>query len=84
MVQVFGRTYRIVRVTPGSYEAVRLSDDVRMGTFSTQPPMRLSAETCDERLLGEIAHAALRQARTSWSRHQLGVKVASASEPKEE
>ena len=66
MVQVLGSTYRISRVTPGTYEAIRLSDDLRVGTFSTRPPMRLAAEACDERLLLEIAHAALRQAKTSW------------------
>lgn len=67
MVQVEGNTYRIVRVTSGKYEAVRLSDDLRVGTFSSQPPARLAPEACDERLLREIAHVALRQARTSWS-----------------
>jgi len=68
MVQVLGNTYRITRVTPGTYEAVRLSDDLRVGTFSSRPPMRLAAEACAESLLVEIAHAARRQARTSWAR----------------
>lgn len=66
MVQVLGSTYRIARITPGTYEAVRLSDDLRVGTFSSRPPMRLAAEACDEHLLLEIAHAALRAAKTSW------------------
>lgn len=66
MVQVEGNTYRIVRVTPGRYEAVRISDNQRVGTFSSQPPVRLAPEACDERLLLEIAHTALRRARTSW------------------
>lgn len=68
MVQVQGSTYRIARVTPGLYEAIRLSDDVRVGTFSNHPPMRLHAECCDQHLLLEIAHAALRQAKTSWAK----------------
>lgn len=67
MVQVEGKTYRIVRVTPGKYEAVRLSDDQRVGTFSSEAPARFAPEACDERLLREIAHVALRQARTSWA-----------------
>jgi hypothetical protein len=66
MVQVLGTTYRIARITSGVYEAIRLSDDLRVGTFSTRPPMRLAAEACEEILLLEIAHAALRQAKTSW------------------
>jgi hypothetical protein len=65
MVQVRGNTYRIARVTPGTYEAIRLIDDLRVGTFSSRPPMRLVAEACDAQLLLEIAHAALRQAKTS-------------------
>lgn len=68
MVQVEGNTYRIVRVTAGKYEAVRLSDDRRVGTFSSQAPAQFLPEACDERLLREIAHVALRQARTSWAR----------------
>ena len=68
MVQVEGNTYRIVRVTAGKYEAVRLSDDQRVGTFSSQAPAQFAPEACDERLLREIAHVALRQARTSWAR----------------
>lgn len=66
MVQVFGNTYRIARIAPGTYEAVRLIDDLRVGTFSSRPPMRLAPEACDERVLLEIAHAALRSAKTSW------------------
>jgi hypothetical protein len=71
MVHVMGSTYRIARVTPGLYEAVRVKDDVRVGTFSSRPPMRLSVEACELQLLAEIAHAAFRQAKTSW----VGAKV---------
>lgn len=67
MVQVEGNTYRIVRVTSGEYEAVRLADDQRVGRFSSEAPARFAPEACDERLLRAIAHVALRQARTSWA-----------------
>jgi hypothetical protein len=80
MVLVSGRTYRIVRVTAGVYEAVRLIDDKRMGTFSSTSPRRL-AEAWDEQLLGQIAQAALRQARTSWGKIQAAPTVAADGEP---
>lgn len=76
MVLVSGRTYRIARVTAGVYEAVRLIDDERIGTFSSTSPRRL-AEATDEQLLGQIAQAALRQARTSWGKMQAAAKIES-------
>ena len=66
MISVSGLTYRIIRVRSGFYQAVRLIDDVVMGTFSTVPSLRVQMTACDESTLREIALAALREAKTSW------------------
>jgi hypothetical protein len=67
MVLVSGRTYRIVALRGGGYDAVRLLDDVRMGNFSSLPLLTVSSEVGGEALLRRIAHAALRGARTRWT-----------------
>ena len=71
MVQVFGTTYRIHCVAPGTYDAVRLLDDVRMGSFSGGRPLQLDspvgADAGTESLLRQIAQTAIRMARTHWA-----------------
>lgn len=66
MISVSGLTYRIDRIRSGVYRAVRLLDDALMGTFWVVPRLRLEVVAGDERTLREIAHAALREAKTSW------------------
>jgi hypothetical protein len=66
MVQVSGSTYRIVRVGSKTYEVVRLLDDVCVGKFVSGPPLVVEPHHCDENFVREIAHAALRQGKTSW------------------
>jgi hypothetical protein len=67
MVQVAGATYRIERAEAHRYEVVRISDDVRMGGFLSQPPFDVNPTSGVEvGLLREIARAALRSAKTSW------------------
>jgi len=66
MVQVFGTTYRVVRMTPGSYEVVRILDDERVGSFRLGPPMELRAQGIEMDLLRKIAKAAVQQAKTTW------------------
>ncbi len=67
MVQVAGATYRIERAEAHRYEAVRISDDVRVGGFHSQPPFDVTPTSGVEAgLLREIARAALRSAKTSW------------------
>jgi hypothetical protein len=67
MVQVAGATYRIERAEAHRYEVVRISDDVKVGGFCSQPPFDVSpTEGVQAGLLREIARAALRSAKTSW------------------
>jgi hypothetical protein len=66
MVQFGEATYRIAEVGRGRYEAIRISDDVRMGTFETVPTLRVKAEGADEKVLLSVARTALMQAKTSW------------------
>jgi hypothetical protein len=67
MVQVAGITYRIVRLEHGHYEAVRILDDVRVGTFTTEPRLAVSSAAVEEPLMHLIAHSALRTAKVTWA-----------------
>ncbi len=67
MVLVSGLTYRIVQTQRGSYDAVRLLDDVLMGSFSSQAPFSVTSATGGDALLRSIAQGAMRGARTRWS-----------------
>jgi hypothetical protein len=64
MVQVAGKTYRIVRHKPYQYEAIRILDDVSVGTFRSMPPF--CTEGIDLQLLREIARVAIQAGKTSW------------------
>jgi hypothetical protein len=66
MVQVGGITYRIVRAESHHYEVVRISDDVRVGTFQSRPPFEVNPTAIEVGLLREIARAAMKSAKTSW------------------
>lgn len=66
MVQVAGKTYRVVRISQGSYEVVRILDDTRVGTFRSTPPVEIVAQGIDPSLMIEIARAAIQGAKTSW------------------
>ena len=66
MVQVAGKTYRVVRLAQGSYEVVRILDDTRVGTFRSTPPVEIVAQGIDASLMVEIARAAIQGAKTSW------------------
>lgn len=65
MVQVAGTTFRIERVGPGLYDAIRIVDDVRVGTFQTAP-VKVLTHDVDYELMREIALAAVHEAKTSW------------------
>jgi hypothetical protein len=71
MVQVSGNTYRIVCTKRGTYDAVRVLDDVRIGSFGDGPPLRLDSPLSSQPLLRQIAHTAIRSAKTSWLRTTL-------------
>jgi len=66
MVQVAGKTYRVVRLAQGSYEVVRILDDTRVGTFRSTPPVEIVAQGIDAALMLEIARTAIQGAKTSW------------------
>ena len=67
MVQVLSVTYRIVRVRPGSYDVVRLLDDVRIGTFSLGPHRDALIEGDAPEVVREVARVALQGGRTTWT-----------------
>ncbi|HWZ87896.1 MAG TPA: hypothetical protein VNW92_03575 [Polyangiaceae bacterium] len=66
MVQVEGRTYRIVRVKRGHYSVVRVLDDVRVGMFSAGISFDMAPEGIAVELMREIARVAIQGAKTSW------------------
>ena len=65
MVQVAGSTFRIVRVTRGHYDVVRILDDARVGSFWLAPSLRVSDGASGE-LLREVARCAIQGGKTSW------------------
>jgi hypothetical protein len=66
MVQVAGVTYRVVRVGQGSYDVVRILDDLHVGSFRSTPPVDIVADGIEPGLMLEIARAAIQGAKTSW------------------
>jgi hypothetical protein len=64
MVQVSGLTYRIVAGKNGTYDAFRLLDDVRMGSFRGAGSHVASRLVSDGALLRRIAQTAMRRALT--------------------
>jgi hypothetical protein len=66
MVQVFGTTYRVVRVRPGNYEVTRIHDEVVVGCFTCERIVQVTALMVDDGLMRQIARAAVQQGRTSW------------------
>ena len=69
MVQVQSVTYRIVRVSAGQYEVVRLLDDTRIGMFSLGGKLGngVILEGDAQEVVREVARAALQGGRTSWA-----------------
>jgi len=69
MLQVRGVTYRIDRTEPHCYSVVRLLDDAKVGTFCTQPALRIHPLCVEDGVLRDVVRAALRSARTSAVMH---------------
>jgi len=67
MVSVWGKTYRIESVTGGTYDAVRLLDDARIGSFGGAPLFSLNWPVGGEALIRQIAQTAIRAAKTLWT-----------------
>jgi hypothetical protein len=65
MVQVSGRTFRIVRITRGHYEVIRILDDARIGAFRSTPTLSV-CEGEHRDLVREIARCAIQGGKTSW------------------
>ena len=68
MVHFGALTYRIVKVRRGVYDAIRILDDVCIGTFRTIPRLSVQATGADDAVLRAVATEAMRQAKTSWIR----------------
>jgi hypothetical protein len=65
MVHLEGVTYRIVRVTSGSYAVVRIQDDEEVGSFKTAPALVVQARLIEADLLRGVAVLAIHTAKTS-------------------
>jgi hypothetical protein len=65
MVQVAGKTYRITRLMPHLYEAVRVLDDVLIGCFRCGSVLELIPASGDEGTLRLVAIEAIKKAKTS-------------------
>ena len=65
MVQVSGRTFRIVRVDRGHYEVIRILDDTCIGSFWSDPTFQV-AEGEHQDLVREVARCAIQGGKTSW------------------
>ena len=66
MVQVADRTYRIVRLEKGRYEAVRILDDIPVGWFRCSPSIEVTPYCIERALMQIIARAAIHGGKTSW------------------
>jgi hypothetical protein len=66
MVQLSGKTYRIMKVGARSYEVIRILDDVRIGRFEVTPRLEVQPEGVTRELLWQIALTALKEAKLSW------------------
>ncbi len=65
MVQVAGTTFRIVRIERGHYEVVRILDELRLGSFWSDPILSVS-ESVNRELLREVARSAIQGGKTTW------------------
>ena len=65
MVQVSGTTFRIVRLTRGHYDVVRILDDTRIGSFWCEPSLAVS-ESPHAELLREVARCAIQGGKCTW------------------
>jgi hypothetical protein len=66
MVQISGKTYRIMKVSSHGYEVIRILDDMRIGSFDVTPRLQVRPDGVPRELLYEIALTALKEAKLSW------------------
>jgi hypothetical protein len=74
MVSWGDATYRIERIAPATYAIVRISDDVRVGTFRTGKTIETKAQGIDPSLCEKLARAAVQNAKTSWVHNAVPLK----------
>jgi hypothetical protein len=67
MVRVADTTYRIVRVEHARYNVVRILDDVAVGSFQSAPSLEVVTNGIEDKLLRDIARAAIQWGKTSWA-----------------
>lgn len=65
MVQVAGITYRIARLGPGDYAAIRILDDIEVGRFTTNPRLEVTSWSIERVMMEEIARCAIKASRQS-------------------
>lgn len=66
MVQLFGTTYRVLRVQSGCYQVVRIRDEVVVGSFSCGQTLKVTPLAVDAGLMRQLAAAAVYRGKTSW------------------
>jgi hypothetical protein len=66
MVQLFGTTYRIVRLKMGYYQVVRIHDEVVAGWFSCDQSLVVTPGAVDTPLMQQLASLAVQRGKTSW------------------
>ena len=66
MVTLGTETFRIERLASRHYAVIRVSDDLRLGTFRTGGGLHVRAENFDALELEKIAREAIHAGRTSW------------------
>ena len=80
MVQLFGMTYRVLRVQSGCYQLVRIRDEVVVGSFSCGLTLSVTAAAVDPGLMGQLARAAVYHGKTSWMGPQVRPDLARVRE----
>ncbi len=62
ITEVREQVYRVARISPGKYGVARVTDNVRVGTFTySHGTLQVTAENVDVSVLAEVAAAAIRK-----------------------
>jgi len=66
MIQLAGRTYRLVEISRATYRAVRISDETELGVFRCGSPLQLWGGAATMAELRAVARSAIRAGKTKW------------------
>jgi len=67
MVQLFGVTYRVIRLQMGKYQVIRIHDEVAVGSFSCEQTLEVTPlGGVDSALMRQLAALAVQRGKTSW------------------